>query len=64
MSDLVASADPLPAARYVIFYAEDGYSTALPLEYLDDREIILASKMNNITLPDERGFPFQLSCRR
>lgn len=60
ISDLVASAAPLPAAKYVIFYAEDGYSTALPLEYIEKREIILASGMNNLTLPAERGFPFKL----
>jgi len=60
VSDLVASADPLPSAKYVIFYAEDGYSTSLPLEYLENREILLASRMNNLTLPAERGFPFQL----
>jgi len=60
VSDLVSSSDPLSSAKYVIFYAEDGYSTSLPLEYLENREILLASRMNNLTLPAERGFPFQL----
>jgi DMSO/TMAO reductase YedYZ molybdopterin-dependent catalytic subunit len=44
----------------MIFRAFDGYSTSLPLDYLIDNEILLAYKMNNITLPPERGFPFQL----
>jgi DMSO/TMAO reductase YedYZ molybdopterin-dependent catalytic subunit len=57
---MVSSADPLPSAKYVIFYAEDGYSTSLTLEYLENRDILLASRMNNITLPAARGFPFQL----
>lgn len=48
------------SANTVIFYAYDGYSTALPLDYILDNQIIIAYKMNNVTLPPERGFPFQL----
>jgi len=44
----------------VIFYAADGYSTSLPLDYIEDRDILLAYSMNGVTLPAERGFPFQL----
>jgi len=47
-------------ANTVIFYAVDGYSTSLPLEYITKRNIILAYEMNNATLLPERGFPFQL----
>jgi DMSO/TMAO reductase YedYZ molybdopterin-dependent catalytic subunit len=53
-------ADVLPAARVVIFYAHDGYSTSLPLTHIIDNDILMAHKMNGITLPVERGFPFQL----
>jgi DMSO/TMAO reductase YedYZ molybdopterin-dependent catalytic subunit len=49
-----------PEANTVIFYAYDGYSTSMPLDYILDNDILLAYKMNNITLPPERGFPFQL----
>lgn len=49
-----------PEANTVIFYAYDGYSTSLPLQYIIDNNIILAYKMNNVTMPPERGFPFQL----
>ena len=49
-----------PEAVVVIFYAYDGYSTALPLNYLINNDILIAYKMNNVTLPPERGFPFQL----
>jgi DMSO/TMAO reductase YedYZ molybdopterin-dependent catalytic subunit len=59
-SDLVAAAGPLPDATVVIFYAEDGYSISLPIEYLLENDIIIAYKMNDVTLPPERGFPFQL----
>ena len=44
----------------MILYAHDGYSTSLPLKDLFERDIIMAYKMNNVTLPAERGFPFQL----
>lgn len=47
-------------AKEVIFYAQDGYSTSLPLDYIRDKEIILAYKINDIVLPPEKGFPFQL----
>ena len=44
----------------VIFYASDGYSTSLPLSYITSNNILLAYKMNGVTLPQEKGFPFQL----
>ncbi|NQV00309.1 MAG: molybdopterin-dependent oxidoreductase [Parcubacteria group bacterium] len=47
-------------AREVIFYAQDGYSTSLPLDYIRDREILLAYKINGVVLPPDKGFPFQL----
>jgi DMSO/TMAO reductase YedYZ molybdopterin-dependent catalytic subunit len=58
--DLIKEAQPLPGSTVVIFYAYDNYSTSFPLEYLRDNQILLAYKMNNATLPPERGYPFQL----
>ncbi len=49
-----------PEATVAIFHAYDGYSTSLPLRYIISNDIIMAYKMNNVTLPPERGFPFQL----
>jgi DMSO/TMAO reductase YedYZ molybdopterin-dependent catalytic subunit len=60
ISDLLAEAGPLPEAKLVIFHAYDGYTTSLPLDYLIDNDILLAYKMNDIPLPSERGFPFEL----
>jgi len=48
------------SANTVIFYAYDGYSTSLPVDYIINNNIMIAYKMNNVTLPPERGFPFQL----
>ncbi len=60
VKDLLQSAGVKEGAQVAIFRASDGYSTALPLEYLNSHNIILAYKMNNITIPPERGFPFEL----
>jgi DMSO/TMAO reductase YedYZ molybdopterin-dependent catalytic subunit len=60
VGDLIEAAEPSADANTVIFYASDGYSTALPLDYVVNNNILLAYKMNNVTLPPERGFPFQL----
>ena len=60
LKDLLADAQVDPNATTVIFYAYDGYSTSLPLDYIIDNNIMIAYKMNNVTLPPERGYPFQL----
>lgn len=60
LRDLIALVQPQPAAKTIIFYAVDGYSTSFPLEYFYNNDILLAHKMNGVTLPPERGFPFQL----
>ena len=60
VKDLLETAQVDPAAKIVIFYAYDGYSTSLPLDYLLENDILLAYKMNGVVLPPERGFPFQL----
>jgi DMSO/TMAO reductase YedYZ molybdopterin-dependent catalytic subunit len=58
--DLLGEADPLADAEVVIFHAYDGYTTSLPLDYIMDNDILIAYKMNDVVLPPERGFPFQL----
>ena len=58
--DVIKEANVSSNATVVIFRAYDGYTTSLPIEYIWDNDIIMAYKMNNVTLPAERGFPFQL----
>jgi DMSO/TMAO reductase YedYZ molybdopterin-dependent catalytic subunit len=60
VEDLLTNTGVNPAANTVIFYAADGYSTSLPLDYIKDHNILLAYSMNGVVLPAERGFPFQL----
>ena len=58
--DLLAEAQILPRAKVVIFHSYEGYSTSFPIDYILNNDIIMAYRMNNVTLPPERGFPFQL----
>lgn len=58
--DLLDDAGIKSGAKTVIFYASDGYSTSLPLDYIVDHDILLGYQMNNVTLLPERGYPFEL----
>jgi DMSO/TMAO reductase YedYZ molybdopterin-dependent catalytic subunit len=58
--DLIRNAGPHPRANTVVFTAHDGYTTSFSLDYLMNRDILMAYMMNNVTLPAERGYPFQL----
>jgi DMSO/TMAO reductase YedYZ molybdopterin-dependent catalytic subunit len=60
VNDLIKEAGVNSSAVGAIFYAADGYSTELPLNYIANNSIIIAYKMNDLTIPPERGFPFQL----
>jgi DMSO/TMAO reductase YedYZ molybdopterin-dependent catalytic subunit len=60
LKELLNEAGVKSGALTVIFYAYDGYTSSLPLDYVMNNNILLAYKMNNVTLPPERGFPFQL----
>jgi DMSO/TMAO reductase YedYZ molybdopterin-dependent catalytic subunit len=54
-----------PEAKILIFYTKDvpeGYSS-LDLDYIRDNNILLALKLNDVTLPAERGFPFQVAAK-
>ena len=58
--DLINEAGALPNAKVVILRAYDGYSTSFPIDYLMNNNIMVAYNVNNITLPAESGWPFQL----
>lgn len=60
--DILEAAEADPSAVIVIFHTSDvpeGYSS-LDLSYIRENNIILALKLNDVTLPDDRGFPFQV----
>lgn len=56
--DLLNEAEVLNANSNVIFHCVDGYTTAMPLETIKDRDLLLAYSSNGITLPESLGFPF------
>jgi DMSO/TMAO reductase YedYZ molybdopterin-dependent catalytic subunit len=62
LSSIFADAGVQSGAVIAIFYTADvpvGYSS-LDLKYINDNNIIIALKDNDITLPADRGFPFQV----
>jgi DMSO/TMAO reductase YedYZ molybdopterin-dependent catalytic subunit len=60
LEDLLEEAGVDDEALIVIFHAADGYTSSLPLDFIRENDILLAYKMNTVTLPPERGFPFQV----
>ena len=58
--ELIQDSQPLDNATAIIFHAYDGYTTSFPIEYIMDNDILMAFKMNEVTMPAERGYPFQL----
>ena len=60
LAALFERVSPRAEANTVIFHAADGYTTSLPLEFVFERDLIIADRINGITLPPENGFPFQL----
>ena len=58
--DLIKDAGIDPRANTGVLTAHDGYSTSFPLSYFMDNDIIMAYRMNNVTMPAERGYPFEL----
>ena len=60
ISDLIQEAGASTNATNLIFTGSDGYTTALPLSYVVQNNLILAYKVNNVTLPAPAGFPLAL----
>lgn len=60
IAEIFEETNAMENATTVIFYSADGYSTSLDKGYLLENDIILAYKLNDVTLPPERGFPLQL----
>jgi DMSO/TMAO reductase YedYZ molybdopterin-dependent catalytic subunit len=56
--DIIDMAEAKPEVVTVIFHAVDGYTTSLPLQTIQDRDLILAYGANGLDLPPELGYPF------
>jgi DMSO/TMAO reductase YedYZ molybdopterin-dependent catalytic subunit len=62
LNSIFADAGVQPEAKIAIFYSTDtseGF-TSLDLSYIQENNIIIALKDNDITMPPDRGFPFQV----
>ena len=60
LKDIFERAGYDKTAKVVIFKCYDGYTTSLPLDYIVNNDILLAYKLNGVTMPPERGYPFQV----
>ena len=60
LAQLLEQAQLQDEANTVIFHAADGYTTSLPLDFILERNLIIADRINGILLPPKNGFPFEL----
>jgi DMSO/TMAO reductase YedYZ molybdopterin-dependent catalytic subunit len=60
IDDLLKDAKVKDGQLIVIFHAADGYTSSLTLDFIRKNKILLAYKMNGVTIPAERGFPFMV----
>lgn len=57
VAGLLDRAGVAPAARWVLWEAEDGYTESIPLDVARDSQTWLAYEMGGEPLPPEHGFP-------
>lgn len=60
IQDVLAHVKPTPQAHYVMAHCEYGYTTSLPLEVLDDDDVLLCYAWNGEDLTPEHGWPLRL----
>jgi DMSO/TMAO reductase YedYZ molybdopterin-dependent catalytic subunit len=58
--ELAAIVKPLPEARFVIAHAEQGFTSNVPLEALDDENALVAWEADGEPLEPEHGGPLRL----
>jgi DMSO/TMAO reductase YedYZ molybdopterin-dependent catalytic subunit len=58
--ELAKLVQPKPAARYVIAHAEAGFTSNVPLSFLEDENALLATHGDGEALTAEHGYPLRL----
>jgi len=58
IDDLIQLGGAKPEAVTVIFSSVDGYTTSLPLQTIQEKQLILAYNANGLELPPSMGYPF------
>jgi len=54
---------PKSGLVFLDYYSDPKGYFSLDLNYIRDNNILLALKLNDVTLPPERGFPFQVAAK-
>jgi DMSO/TMAO reductase YedYZ molybdopterin-dependent catalytic subunit len=57
---ILERAQPKPGARFVLAHAEQGYTANLPLDVLDDDDVVLADTADGAPLTPDHGYPLRL----
>ncbi len=60
IQDILGLAQLRPSARFVVAHCEQGYTANLPLEVLDDDDVLLADTFEGQPLEAEHGWPLRL----
>ena len=58
--EILGRVRPLPAAKYVLVHAEQGYTANIPLADLDQDEVLLATHHDGEPLSGDHGYPLRL----
>jgi DMSO/TMAO reductase YedYZ molybdopterin-dependent catalytic subunit len=58
--ELAKLARPKPSARFVVAHAEQGFTSNVPLDYLEDDDALLATHADGEALTPEHGWPLRL----
>jgi len=60
IQSILEMAQVRPSATHVVSHAEQGYTANLPLEILDDDDVLLADTYDGQPLEPEHGYPLRL----
>jgi DMSO/TMAO reductase YedYZ molybdopterin-dependent catalytic subunit len=58
--DLAELVNPMPSARFVVAHAEQGFTSNVPLEALEDEQAMIAYEADGEPLEPEHGWPLRL----
>jgi DMSO/TMAO reductase YedYZ molybdopterin-dependent catalytic subunit len=58
--DLTELVNPMPSARFVVAHAEQGFTSNVPLEALEDEQAMIAYEADGEPLEPEHGWPLSL----
>lgn len=58
--ELMKLAEPTPKAHFVVFEAEQGFTTNLPLDVVNGDDVLIAFKAQGMPLPPEHGGPVRM----